>query len=157
MPVRAFKRNEIYWIAFYCQGKEYRTSAKTTKKRKAEEVLAFYLGQVARGEFTGFQQEKGLTLAELCTLVLDDAEVRELRDVEHMRFRAEHLLQFFGARTPAASITEAAIARYVARRRKHGRELSTINRELAILRQALRLAKTSSCRRRAGRGTVPRT
>ena len=141
MPGRVFKRNEIYWIAFYCKGKEYRTSAKTTKKRKAEEVLAFYLEQVARGEFTGFQQEKSLTLSELLTLVLDDVEVRELRDVDHMRFRAEHLLQFFGARTPAASITEAAIARYVARRRKHGRKLSTINRELAVLRQALRLAK----------------
>lgn len=141
MPGRVFKRNEIYWIAFYCKGKEYRTSAKTAKKRKAEEVLAFYLGQVARGEFQGFQQEKALTLADLCTLVLDDAEVRELRDVYHMRFRAEHLTQFFGAETPAESITEAAIARYVAARRKQGRKLSTINRELAVLRQALRLAR----------------
>jgi integrase len=58
-----------------------------------------------------------------------------------MRFRAAHLIQFFGVETSAESITEAAIARYVAARRKHGRKLSTINRELAVLRQALRLAK----------------
>ena len=125
MPGRVFKRNEIYWIAFYCKGKEYRTSAKTAKKRKAEELLAFYLGQVARGEFKGFQLEKALTLSDLFTLLLDDAEVRELRNVYHMRFRAEHLTQFFGAETSAESITEAAIARYVAARRKHGRKLST--------------------------------
>jgi integrase len=141
MPGRVFKRNEVYWIAFYCRGKEYRASTKTAKKRKAEELLAFYLGQVARGEFQGFQQEKGLTLSDLFTLVLDDAEIRELRDVYHMRFRAAHLQQFFGAETPVEAITEAAIARYVAARRKQGRQLSTVNRELAVLRQALRLAR----------------
>lgn len=141
MPGRVYKRGEIYWIAFYCKGKEYRTSAKTEKKRRAEELLAFYLGQVARGEFAGFQQQTVLTLSDLLTLALDDAEVRELRDVYHMRFRAEHLKAFFGAETPAESITEAAIARYAAARRKQGRKLSTINRELAVLRRALRLAK----------------
>src|SRR5215813_2474437 len=107
MPGRVFKRNEVYWIAFYCRGKEYRTSAKTARKRKAEELLAFYLGQVARGEFQGLQQEKALTLSDLFTLVLDDAEVRALRDVYHMRFRAAHLQQFFGAETPVEAITEA--------------------------------------------------
>ena len=54
MPGRVFKRGEIYWIAFYCKGTEYRLSAKTEKKRTAEEFLSFYLGQVARGEFQGF-------------------------------------------------------------------------------------------------------
>jgi integrase len=99
------------------------------------------LGQVACGEFQGFQQEKVLTLSDLFTLVLDDAEVRALRDVYHMRFRAAPLQQFFGAETPIEVITEAAIARYVAARRKQGRQLSTVNRELAVLRQALRLAR----------------
>ena len=67
--------------------------------------------------------------------------MRDVRDVEHMRFRAEHLRRFFGAKTPAEAITEVSIAKYVAARRKEGRQLSTINRELAVLRQALRLAK----------------
>ena len=68
-------------------------------------------------------------------MTLDDAEVRELRDLYHMRFRADHLRRFFGAETPAEEITEATIAKYTATRRKEGKELSTINRELAVLRQ----------------------
>ena len=33
VPGRVFKRGEIYWIAFYSKGVEFRTSAKTDKKR----------------------------------------------------------------------------------------------------------------------------
>lgn len=141
MPGRVFRRGNIYWIALYSKGKEYRTSAKTVRKREAEKLLAFYLGQVARGEFQGFQQGKILTLNDLLTLALDEAEVKALRDVYHMRFRAEHLKRFFGADMAVESITEVSIARYVAERRKQGRALSTINRELQVLRQAMRLAK----------------
>ena len=58
----------IYWIAFYCKGKEYRTSAKTTKKREAT-LLAFYLGEVVRGDFQGIKFERkkmmSLSLTEL--------------------------------------------------------------------------------------------
>lgn len=140
MPGRVFKRGEMYWIAFYCRGKEYRTSAKTEKKRDAENILAFYMGQVARGEFSGFQREKVLTLDDLLMLALDDAQVKDLRDVYHMRFRADHLKRFLGADTPVEAITEVNLAKYVAARRKAGRQLSTVNRELQVLRQALRLA-----------------
>jgi hypothetical protein len=99
MPGRVFKRGEIYWIAFYCNGVEFRTSAKTDKKREAENLLSRYLGQVARGEFMGFpkpQVETRLTLEDVLTLTIDDAEIKGLRDVYHMRFRAEHLKGFFG-------------------------------------------------------------
>ena len=91
MPGRVFRRGNIYWIALYSKGNEYRTSAKTERKRKAEKLRAFYLSQVARGEFQGFQPGKILTLNDLLTLALDEAEVKALRDVYHMRFRAEHL------------------------------------------------------------------
>jgi integrase len=144
VPGRVFERpkgSKNYWIAFYCKGKEYWTSAKTDKKRKAQDLLAFYLGQVARGEFKGFQQDTVVTLSDLLTLGLDAAEMRELRDVSHMRFRAEHLKRFFGANTPVEQITEETIAKYVAARRKAEIKLSTINRELQVLKQSLRLAR----------------
>ena len=47
MPGRVFERpkgSKNYWIAFYCKGIEYRISAKTNKKRTAEDLLSFYLG-----------------------------------------------------------------------------------------------------------------
>jgi integrase len=140
MPGTVYKRGDIWWFSFYYKGKKLRQSAKTTKKREAENLLSYYLGQVARGEFTGFEREKSLTLAELLTLSLDEAEMRGLRDVYHMRFRAEHLKAFFKD-APIEAITEQAIARYVAHRRTQAIARSTINRELAVLRGALRLAK----------------
>jgi Phage integrase, N-terminal SAM-like domain len=87
------------------------------------------------------QVETRLTLEDVLTLTIDDAEIKGLRDVYHMRFRAEHLKGFFGATTPLETITETDIAKYVAIRRKAGKELSTINRELAVLRQSFNLAK----------------
>jgi integrase len=67
--------------------------------------------------------------------------MKELRDVYHMRFRANHLTKFFGKDYAVEAITEAALARYVSSRRKQGIKLSTVNRELSLLRSALRLAK----------------
>jgi hypothetical protein len=58
-----------------------------------------------------------------------------------MRFRAEHLKRLFEAETRADTITEATIAQYIAARRKAGRALSTLNRELQVLRQGLRLTR----------------
>lgn len=81
MPGRVFKRGDIYWIAFYSKGKEYRTSAKTEKKRDAENLLSFYLGQVARSEFKGFVDDKSLTLFEMLEDYVADYRQRGLRDV----------------------------------------------------------------------------
>ena len=79
MPGRVFMRGDIYWIAFYCKGREYRTSAKTTKKREAENILAFYLGKVARGEFREFERkEMSLSLTELLNDFEEDCQERGL-------------------------------------------------------------------------------
>jgi hypothetical protein len=94
MPGAVYKRGDIWWFSFYYKGKKLRQGAKTTKKREAENLLSYYLGQVARGEFTAFEREKFLTFAELLTLSLDDADTRGLRDIYHMRFRATHLKAF---------------------------------------------------------------
>jgi integrase len=141
MPGMVYKRGDIWWYSFYYKGKKYRASAKTEKKREAEKILAHYLGQLVRGEFQGFQHDQILTIDNLLTLALDEAEMKELRDIYHMRFRAKHLTKFFGKDYAVEAITEAALARYVASRRKQGIKLSTVNRELSLLRSALRLAK----------------
>src|SRR5437870_1683119 len=65
---RVFKRGATYHIAFSYKGVEYRKSALTAKKREADNLLAFYLGQCARGEFQGFGDPQSLTLFEM----LDD-------------------------------------------------------------------------------------
>ena len=140
MPGRVFRRGSIYWIALYSKGKEYRTSAKTERKREAEKLLAFYLGQVARGEFQGFEREKGLTFFEMLDDFIVDYEQRGLRDMQITRYRSGHLRAFFKD-IPVVDITERKIDLYIKHRLKLGRSRTTVNRELQLLGQAMRLAQ----------------
>ena len=41
---RVFKRGDIWWVAFFCKGKEYRRSAKSLRKSDAQTLLRKYLG-----------------------------------------------------------------------------------------------------------------
>ena len=71
MPGSVYSRGSIWWITFRHKGKKFRHSANTDKKREADKLLAFYLGQVARGEFKGFElQRRGLTLFACWTISL---------------------------------------------------------------------------------------
>ena len=134
------KRGEIWHIGFHYKGTEYRISAKTSKKREAEKILAYYLAQCARNEFRGFEQEKGLTLHEALVDFVADYQQRGLRDVQITKYRAGNLRAFF-KEIPAADITERKIDLYIKYRLKLGRSRTTVNRELQLLGQALRLAK----------------
>jgi hypothetical protein len=80
MPGSVYKRNDIWWIAFYFKGKQIRTSSKSVRKRDAEKLLAMYLAEVAQGTFTGLKTDKdSISVNE----VLDDFE----RDCEHRGLR----------------------------------------------------------------------
>ena len=85
------KRGKMWHIGFHYKGTEYRMSAKTTKRREAEKILAHYLGQCTRGDFRGFEQEKGLTLAEALDDFIADYRQRGLRDVQITAYRCLEL------------------------------------------------------------------
>lgn len=141
MPGHVYKRGSVYWITFHHKGKKIRYSAKTDKKREAEKLLGFYLGQVARGEFKGFEPpQEELTLFQMLDDFIADYEGRDMRDVQITRYRAKHLRAFFKD-IPAEHITERKIQLYIAHRLKLGRSKTTINRELQLLGQAMRLAQ----------------
>src|SRR5438132_13372873 len=120
MPGRVFLRGTTFWIGFSHQGKEYRRSAKTDKKREAEKVLAFYLGQCARGEFHGFEDSRlTYTFTEMLDDLIADYEQRGVRDIRSVRCRCRRLCAYFG-NMPAENITERDIDLYIKRRLKAG-------------------------------------
>ena len=97
MAGRVFKRGETYHIAFYSNGTEYRMSAKTNKKREAENLLSFYLGKVARGEFQGFAQEDtSLSLTEVLADFEDACQERGLRGFDRIRSHLNQVRAYFG-------------------------------------------------------------
>src|SRR4051812_11066619 len=97
MPGRVFKRGETYHIAFSYQGVEYRKSALTDKKRDAEQVLAFYLGQCARGTFTGFDAAPAsYTVFEMLDEYQQDFARRGMRSVDIVGYYISTLKTYFG-------------------------------------------------------------
>jgi hypothetical protein len=83
----------------------------------------------------------GLGFEDLVEKVRQDREVRGRRcnDIDQ---RLKHLRPFF-RRMRARRITTEAVERYVALRLSEGAAHATINRELAVLRRALVLARLS--------------
>ena len=140
MPGMVYKRGNVWWITFHHKGKKIRHSAKTDKKREAEKFLALCLGKAARGESDFFDRSDSLRLFELLEDFIADYTRRKRRDVVITGYRAERLKEFFKD-IPVEDITERKIDLYIKYREKLGRSTTTINRELQLLGQSMRLAK----------------
>lgn len=82
---------------------------------------------------------KEVTCADLWDTYLADCETRQIKRVDRARLAWSHLEPVFGSKA-ARSVRPRDIAEYVASRRAAGMSAGTCNREVAILKAALRLA-----------------
>jgi integrase len=141
MPGHVYKRGQIYWIKFAHKGKRYHTSSKSARKSDAERLLSVYLGEIAAGTFKGFKTDVAtLPVGELLDDFIRDCEDRGLRNMNRTVSHLRPVKQYFG-RMDAASVTVRNIDRYKKKRREDGLSVATINRELALLGQAFRMAQ----------------
>jgi integrase len=105
----------------------------------AKRLLADREAAVGKGAPITGQTGKRL-FTECLEDVVHDQTVNGRRDVEGTRRRITlHLAPFFD-RLRIGEVTTAEIRRYTAERKDTGAEAATINRELAIVRRAVRLA-----------------
>jgi integrase len=82
-----------------------------------------------------------LTFDDAIAAVLQDHDINKRRSKHHVQRRVDlHLRPYFGAQARLSAIDTAAIREYIAHRTKEGASAATINRELAVLRRAYRLA-----------------
>ena len=133
------KRGNIWWLRYYRAGRRYEESSGSTRKSDAERLLRIREGDVARG-IPVTSKVGRLRFDEAAADVVTDYRVngkRSLRDVEH-RVRL-HLEPFFGGRR-MATITTADVRAYTSHRQGEGAANATVNRELAIVKRAFRLA-----------------
>lgn len=141
MPGSVYERNGIYWIKFYCNGKAYRTSAKTMKITEAKKTLSKYLGEVAAGTFKGFKQDvPSLTMGELLDDFEQDCRERKLRSLYKLISHLKPVRAYFN-RYKAADVTVRHIDLFKKQRLAAGIAVGTINRELQPLGQAFKFAK----------------
>ncbi len=132
------KWSDKLYIAYYdINGKQITEAVGSGKITHARKLRASRIDDVQEGKPTGPRLAR-TTWDELAQDLIDFYKLNERRSINTLHFRLKHLNRYFeGAR--AATITTARINRYAVDRKAEGASNSTINREGATLRTALRL------------------
>lgn len=139
-----YKRGRVYWFHFVFNGESVQRSTKQGNPRVARQIEAAYKTQLAKGEVNLEDRERVPSLTQFEQRFLDEIRVRRADHPDTIQFytcKYAGLLRF----TPLAQaklnrIDEKLIAQFTAKMVKDDYERSTINRHLATLRRALRLA-----------------
>lgn len=131
-----------WWIKFSKNGQVFRESSKSSKHDDAKRLLKRRVGEVADGRFAGLGPER-IRFSELAEGVLDDYRNNERSSLSHVerRLRLHELPAFESIR--AADLGTAHIEKYIGDRRRQRASNGSINRELAIVKRAFRLALES--------------
>lgn len=143
MAVYKQSTSKFWWYKFKWNGGIVRQTTKQTNKRVAEQMEAAHKTALAKGE-VGIVEKKAVpTFKDFSERFIKAIEVRcaaKPRTVAFYREKLTRLLEFEPlAQTRLDKIDEALIEEYVQHRRKRVAP-ATVNRQLATLRRALRLA-----------------
>ena len=133
------RRGRIWWIRYYRDGRRYEESSRSAKETIARRLLRLREGDIERG-LPVSPKVGQLRFEEAAQDLLNDYQVngkRTLKDVER-RLRL-HLRPVFGRRR-MATITTSDVRVFSATRLSAGASHAEINRELAVLKRAYRLA-----------------
>jgi integrase len=138
-----FKRGNVYWYHFLWNGDHIQKSTAQGNLRVARQMQAAHQTALAKGEAGIFERKPAPTLREFRQRFVDSVRTRSAEKPLTVLFyesKFARLLEF----TPLAQarldkIDEALIESFVQHRREVVRPAS-VNRELATLRKALRLA-----------------
>jgi integrase len=134
-------RGRIYYIRYYdVRGRRRLETTKSTDPVDAEKMLRKRLSAKDAGVSPDAAIGK-LTLKEATDDLINDYKVNGRRTTSDVGRKVEmHLLPYFGERRRMTSITTADIRAFSAARQEAGASNAEINRELAALRRAFRLA-----------------
>jgi uncharacterized protein (UPF0335 family) len=126
-----------YWQISYWNGwQQVRETSGTTDHAEAVRTLQRKLGELAVGKSAGAER---IRVAALLQLVIDDYRRQDRADLCEAEQRINRLLKPHFGHLRASAFNTKAVNEYIASRRKDGKKNATINRELALLRRALRL------------------
>lgn len=131
------KKQAVYWLVYYQNGKKHRESTGTTVRGEADQKLRDRMKAVDEGAPP--EPSKPVTVATLQKLVENDYSTNGRKSSRNVTAAFSHLVDYFGDRE-AKAITVAAVEAYRAHRQEQGAKPATVNRELAQLRRGYRLA-----------------
>ena len=139
---RVFQRKEIWWVAYYKDGRECRESSKSRERREAVRLLRRRVGEVAAGAPRQVPSSRGEETRAVTMLDLFDLLENHLRLNDRCSPTGLTCLKRLRRRFSGYTVqrcTSLAISHYMIDMQRLGRKPPTINREISVLRTALRL------------------
>jgi integrase len=131
------KQGAVWWIEFWRDGRQNRESSKSRNVSDARKLLKRRLGEIANGSFVT-SDIKRTSFEDLCQLIRDDYE-KNGRDAHHLDTVLNRLRSSF-AGLRAIDISTDKISALQAQQKRDGYANATINRGMAALKRAFRLA-----------------
>jgi integrase len=136
-----YRRGARWAIEFWNGGVQHRESARTTSEQEAIAHLRKRVEESAQGKFVGTRSEHA-TVADLLRLVTADYAAAGKRSGRTLTYRVGALAAELG-HLRATNVSSGAVEAYKANRLAEGKAKATINRELACLKRAYRLAESN--------------
>ncbi len=135
---RIYRRRATWWLEYWHRGRQFRESSGSVRETDAERLLKRRLQEIGRGRFIGPTEERVL-FTELLDGLLGDYKLNGRRSLGTVQYYVAALRSAFSGER-AIDVTEDRISRYTTARLAEGYAPATVNRELAALRRAFRLA-----------------
>lgn len=140
-----YKRGRVWWYRFTWSGVAIRESTKQTNKRVAEQIEAAHKTALAKGE-VGIRDRAPIpTLKDFAERdflpFIESRFQNKLKTLEYYKNGIKNLTGFDPlASSKLDTITAGKIAAFVTKRREAGLQVTSINRQLEVLRRMQRLA-----------------
>ncbi len=134
-----YKRGQVWWMRFTCDGRQVRRPTETADKKLAERIYHTVMGQIAEGKWFETDEDSRRTFLELAERY-ESREFQELKNPNSVKSYLKQLKEFFGP-YPASKINPAVIEEFKQLRKDAGDQPSTIVRKLNILKRIFNLAK----------------
>ena len=136
-----YRRGGRWAVEFWKAGVQHRESARTTSEQEAIAHLRRRVEESNQGRYVSARAER-LTVADLLKLVTTDYAAAGNRSARTLKYRVAALASELG-HLRATKVSASAVEAYKAKRLSDGKAKATINRELACLRRAYKLAERS--------------
>ena len=140
-----YKRGRVWWYKFTWNASPIRESTKQTNKRAAEQIEAAHKTALAKGE-VGIRDRTPIpTLKDFAEQAfrpfIESRFQNKLKTLEYYRNGIKNLTGFAPlASSTLDTITSVKIAAFVMKRREAGLQVTSINRQLEVLRRMQKLA-----------------
>jgi len=133
-----FRRGKVWWMSFTYQDKCYRRSTETTDRKLAQKILDKVKYEIVQSKWFEINQVETRTFKEMMERYLNE-HVSKKKSQRAYRGYVKNLQTFFDGYT-LSEVTPELIDKYKEKRLRVGVKPATVNRDLAILKNAFNRA-----------------